>query len=88
MNSTMQKQLLAPYTIAAGVVPMSITRCLPKAITGTSAWLFGTPANKDIKGIPAAAIRLLKLTVSDVRKIKKAFDRIDEDEKGKVSLPE
>lgn len=52
--------------IGAGLVPGFVLQWLPREVRHSSAFWFGTPANSDLTGLPAAAIRMLHLTHSQV----------------------
>ena len=87
MNEKMRRKLLQPYRIQAGLVPQVVTNCLPTPLTGMSGlgFLFGKSSPKDLKGPPAAAIRLANLNINAVKTIKRRFDKIDNLDEGKVT---
>mmetsp|Transcript_54835 Transcript_54835/g.102764 ORF Transcript_54835/g.102764 Transcript_54835/m.102764 type:complete len:386 (-) Transcript_54835:170-1327(-) len=87
MNEKMRRKLLQPYRIQAGLVPQVVTNCLPTPLTGMSGlgFLFGKSSPKDLKGPPAAAIRLANLNINAVKTIKRRFDKIDNLDEGKIS---
>ena len=68
MGEARFKRLVAPYQITQGVFPVWVTKALPSWLTYHSAFLFGTPGNKALRGLPAAAIRMLDLSHHDVRR--------------------
>mmetsp|Transcript_26830 Transcript_26830/g.54931 ORF Transcript_26830/g.54931 Transcript_26830/m.54931 type:complete len:348 (-) Transcript_26830:170-1213(-) len=88
MDNNMKRKLGRPYKVTFGLVPNSITESLPPFIVRSSTLLFGNPATKALRGMPAAAMRMLRLSPSQVKAIKKSFDSIDMEKTGEISVPE
>mmetsp|Transcript_620 Transcript_620/g.782 ORF Transcript_620/g.782 Transcript_620/m.782 type:complete len:341 (+) Transcript_620:158-1180(+) len=86
MNDRHRTKLLKTYPVGGGLIPWAIVQFLPQGLTKVSPVLFGKPSEMNIKGVPAAALRMLKLSSIMVLKIRKVFLKIDFDDSGYITI--
>lgn len=86
MTDRYRIKLVKTYPVGGGLLPWTIVQFLPTALTKTSPTLFGKPSEMNLKGVAAAAFRMMKLSSITVHKIKKVFQKIDFNDSGYITI--
>jgi Ca2+-binding EF-hand superfamily protein len=84
MNEKQMKETMAPFELPSG--RLMFRCCLPRYLRETM--LLNIAGGHTLSGTPAAAIRLIKLKPHELRRIRKAFHKMDNQHYNFISIAE